>query len=97
VTGILLASAWSDFASRHWVILGIATSLLWWWTGRPPEFDKNVNSAIAWQCVAVIFTLVLCVRMAMENEWLGFACALAVLYLEIRSIRRLSSFQDRQG
>jgi len=89
VVWVLLASVWSDVASRHWVIGGIAASLLWWFTGRPSASDKNVNPAVAWQCVAVLIVVILCVWTVVKSEWLGFACTLAVLYLEIRSIKRL--------
>jgi hypothetical protein len=97
VTSISLESTWSDFAARHWVVGGILTSLLWFLAGRPSPTDKNGDAAIAWQCVAVLVIVVLCVWAVVKGEWLGFACGLAVLYLEIRSIRHLLGIQYQQS
>lgn len=91
-----LEGTWSDFAARHWMIGGILTSLLWFLAGRPSPTDKDGDPAIAWQCVAVLVIVILCIWAVVKSEWLGFACGLAVLYLEIRSIRRLLADQHRQ-
>ena len=42
-----------------------------------------------WQSVAVLIVLVLCGWAVAEREWLGLAFAIAVLYVEARSIRRI--------
>jgi len=90
-----LESAWSDFAGRHWVIGGIVASLAWLLWGQSLS-NKDLNGSIAWQCVAVFVIVTLCVWAVAKGEWLGFACGLVVLYVEIRSIRRLLALQDRQ-
>lgn len=80
--------AWSDFLTRHWLIGGVTASFLWFFADRQPFSNKKTDTAIAFQCVAVFIIVILCVWAVVKREWLGFGCGLAVLYLEIRSIRR---------
>lgn len=82
-----------DFASRHWVIMGIIVSLLWFRAGRD---DRNSDSAVLWQCGAVFFALILCGWAVAKGEWLGLACGLLVVCFEIRSIRRILASQSQQ-
>jgi hypothetical protein len=97
VTSIGPGGTWSDFATRHWVIGGIMTSLLWFLVGRRSAPDKHGDATVVWQCVGVLIMIVLCVRAAVKGEWLGFACGSAILYLEVQSIRRLLAARDRQN
>ena len=97
MTPIGLESTWSDFAARHWVIGGIMASLAWLLAGRQSLSNKNVNGALVWQCLAVLIIVVLCVWAVVKSEWLGFASGVAVLYLEIRSIRHLLAIQNTRN
>jgi hypothetical protein len=76
---------WPEFMAGHWLIGGITASLLWFFVGRR---SKQADTAVAWQCVAVLILVISCSWAVVEREWLGFACGLAVLCLEIRSIKR---------
>jgi hypothetical protein len=96
MTQIGLESTWSDFLAGHWLIGGIIASLLWFLAGRQSLSNQKVGTAIAWQSVAVLIIVILCAWAVVRKEWLGFACGLAVLYLEIRSIRRLLAIQNQQ-
>jgi hypothetical protein len=91
-----LRSTWSDFFAPHWVIGGIIASLAWFFAGQQSFSNKNLDMAIAWQCVAVLLIVILCAWTVVKSEWLGFACGVVVLYLEIRSIRRILAIQDQQ-
>jgi uncharacterized membrane protein len=97
MTPIGLESSWTDFAARHWVIGGIVASLAWFFAGRQSLSNKNMNGALAWLCIAVLIMVVLCVWAVVKGEWLGFASGLAVLYLEIRSIRHLLAIQTTRN
>jgi hypothetical protein len=76
---------------------GILTSLLWWFAGRPSLRSKSVDASIAWQCGAVFIIVLLCVWAVIKSEWLGLICGLAVLWLEILTIRRLLAIQEGRG
>ena len=78
-----------NFFSEHWIIGWIIASLVWFIAGQQSLANKNINGAIGFDCVAVLLIVILCVWAVVRMEWLGFACGLAVLYLEVRSIRRL--------
>jgi hypothetical protein len=91
-----LENTLTDLLAGHWVIGGIVSSLVWFFAGQQSLSNNKVNSAIGWQCGAVLTILILCTWTVVEGEWLGFACGLAVLYLEIRSIRRILAIQNQQ-
>jgi hypothetical protein len=84
-------SEWSQFAEQHWVVGGIVASLMWFLAGRQTLAKGKPDAAIAWQCVAVFVILTTCGWAAVKGEWLGLTFAIAVLYLEVRSIRRISA------
>ena len=91
-----LESTWSDLFTRHWVIGGIVSSLVWFFAGQQSLCNNKVDSAIGWQCGAVLTSLILCTWTVVKGEWLGFVCGLAMLYFEILSIRRILTSQNRQ-
>lgn len=74
----------SDLAARHWVVGGIATSLLWFLAGKHSKHDLGS----LWRGVGVAILVVMCVWAAVEQEWLGLAAGIIVLCWEIRSICR---------
>ena len=74
----------SDFAARHWVLGGIAASLLWFVAGK----ESKHNIGPLWRGVGVAILLVMCGWTIAEKEWLGLVTGVAVLYWEMRSIRR---------
>jgi hypothetical protein len=84
----------SDFATKHWVLGGIAASLLWFLAGKQSLSNRKSNAAIGWQSVAVMIVLIMCGWAVAEKEWLGLAGGIVVLYLEVRSIRR-STLQNQ--
>jgi hypothetical protein len=84
-----IANAMSEFAAKHWVIGGIAVSLAWFLAGQQSSSDNNPDGAIAWQCVAVMLILAVGGRAAVKGEWLGLIAAVGVLFIEVRSIRRI--------
>ena len=92
----MLTAGLSDFAAQHWVVSGIAASLMWFFAGRQSFSNKNPDGAIAWQCVAVMLILIVCVWAVVKQEWLGLLVSVGVLYVEIRSIRRISASQGPQ-
>ena len=81
-------STLSDFAAKHWVVGGIAVSLLWFVAGRQSLSSRRPDAAIFWQAVAVIIALILCGWTIAKREWLGLAAGILVAYFEVRSIRR---------
>lgn len=86
----------AGFLGEHWLIGGIIASLLWFLASRQSLSNGKVGAAIVWQSVAALIILISCAWAVVKTEWIGFACALVVLYLEIRSIRRLLAIQDQQ-
>jgi hypothetical protein len=96
VTQIWLASALSDFGSRHWVTGGVAASLAWFLGGRQSIANNHPQGGLLWQCIAVIIILSLCGWTVVKGEWLGFVCGLAVLCFEIWSIRQTLAVQNER-
>lgn len=86
----------SELLTRHWVIGGLLASLLWFLAGQQSLSNKKPDNAIAFQRVAVFLIVALCAWSVVEGEWLGLVCGLAVLYFEIRSIRRILAIQTNR-
>jgi len=84
---------WREFAAQHWVVGGILTSLMVS-CGKQSFSNGKPNAAIGWQCLAVLIILI---RSGVEGEWLGLAFGIAVLYVEVRSIRRISKTQEAKS
>jgi hypothetical protein len=80
-------STLSDLAAKHWLIGGIAASLLWFLAGRQSLTNRRAGAAIAWQPVAVIIGLIVRGWAIAKKEWLGLVVTVAVVYFEVRSIR----------
>lgn len=74
-----MATALSDFAARHWVIGGIATSLLWFIAGRESKHDLGP----LWRGVGVVILVVTCAWTVADREWLGLVAGVVVLCWEI--------------
>lgn len=81
-------STLSDLTAKHWLIGGIAVSLLWFLAGRQSVSNRRSDAAIFWQSVAVIIGLIVCGWAIVEKEWLGLIAAIAVVCFEVRSIKR---------
>jgi hypothetical protein len=90
----MLPAGWSDFMARHWVVGGIVASLAWFLAGKQSLSNKKPDAAIGWQCVAVIIILIVSGWAVVEKEWFGLAFALGVLYIEVRSVRRISATRN---
>lgn len=90
------AGTLSEFLARHWVIGGIVASLAWFVAGGQSFSNRKPDAAVAWQSVAVLIILILCGWMIKEGEWLGLGAALGVLYLEVRTIRRILAAPNQQ-
>jgi hypothetical protein len=86
----------SDFASKHWVLGGIVTSLLWFIAGRQYLSSRQRFAAMGWQSIAVIIGLIMCGWCVAEREWLGLAAGIVVVFIEVRSIRRFTVDNQRQ-
>jgi hypothetical protein len=84
-----ISSALSNFAAQHPAIGGIAASLAWFYAGQQSFSDGSSDAAIAWQCVAVMIILLAGGWAVVMGEWLGLTLAAGVLYIEVRSIRRI--------
>jgi len=79
-------STLSDLAAKHWLIGGIAVSILWFIAGRQSLSNRRADAAVFWQSVAVIIGLIVCGWAVVEKEWLGLVVAIAVVCFEVRSI-----------
>src|SRR5215472_13396294 len=88
---------WREFAAQHWVVGGILTSLLWFLAGKQSFSHGKPNAAIGWQCLAVLIILIMSGWAIAEGKWLGLAFGIAVLYVEVRSIRRISKTQEAKS
>lgn len=91
-----MLNEWAEFAERHWVLGGILASLLWFVAGRQSFSNRNTDAAIGWQMVAVAIVLILGGWAIAKREWIGLAAAIAVLYIEVRSIRRIAGAEDKK-
>jgi len=81
-------STLSELAAKHWLIGGIAVSLLWFLAGRQSVSIRRADAPVFWQSVAVIIGLIVCCWAIVEKEWLGLIAAIAVVFFEVRSIKR---------
>jgi hypothetical protein len=86
--------SFSEFAARHWVIGGIAASLLWFVTGRQSFSRRHADVAIGEQCVAVLIVLIVGGWAAVKGQWLGLIATAVVLYFEVRSIARIPASRN---
>jgi hypothetical protein len=89
-------STFSGFAAKHWIVGGIAVSLLWFLAGRQFLSNRRHDAAIGWQVIAVIIGLIVCGWTVAEREWLGLAAGIVVVYFEVRSIRQSTLGYPRQ-
>ena len=80
-------STLSNLVAKHWLIGGIAVSLLWFIAGTQSLSNRRPDAAIFWQSVAVIIGLIVCGWAVVQKEWLGLGAAIAVVFFEVRSIR----------
>jgi len=62
--------------------------------GKQSFSNGKPNAAIGWQCLAVLIILI---RSGVEGEWLGLAFGIAVLNVEVLSIRRISKTQEAKS
>ena len=85
----MLPKTLSSFIRDHWVLGGIATSLLWFVAGRQSLANKKPDFAILWQSVGVLVILAMCGWAVVEREWLGAIVGVVVLYYELRSIKHI--------
>ncbi len=76
-----------NLAVKHWLVGGIAVSLLWFAAGRQSLLNRKPDTAIFWQSVAVVIGLTVCACAIMAKEWLGFFAAIVLVYFEVRSLR----------
>jgi hypothetical protein len=90
-----MTSALSKFGAEHPAIAGCVVSLAWFLAGQQSFSNKNPDGAIAWQCMAVIIILIAGGWAVVMGEWLGLIVAAGVLYIEVRSIRRILFAQQR--
>lgn len=86
-----------EFAAQHWVVGGILTFLLWFLAGKHSFSNGKHNAAIGWQCIAVVIILIVSGWAMAGGEWLGLGFGIAVLYIEVRSIRRISKTQEAKS
>jgi len=92
-----MLTGWSEFAERHWALGGILASLLWFLAGKQSFSNRKADAAIGYQLVAVAILLIMGAWAIAKGEWLGLAAALAVLYVEVRSIHRGLNRRGKQG
>jgi len=69
---------------------------MWFVAGRQSFSNKKPDAAIAWQSVGVLTIVAVCGWAVVKEEWLGLSFAIVVLYIEVRSIRRISASQRVQ-
>jgi len=91
-----MLSEWSQIAERHWIGGGILASLLWFFAARQSLSNRRPDAAIFWQSVGVIIVLIVCGWAVAEREWLGLVFAVAVLFVEALSIRRIYATRGSQ-
>jgi hypothetical protein len=91
-----MTSALSNFAAQHWLVGGIAASFAWFLANQHSFSHKSPDGAVAQQCVAVMLILALGGWALVEGEWLGLTAAVGVLFIELRSIRRILITQRQQ-
>ena len=92
----MLIGGWSGLTAQHWIAGGTFASLMWYVLGNQSFSRKKTDIAIAEQCVAVFFILTVSIWAVVKEEWLGVLVAIGVLYVEVRSIRRISASQSPQ-
>jgi hypothetical protein len=88
--------ALSNFVAQHPALGGMVVSLAWFLAGQQSFSTKNHDGAIAWQCVAVMIILIASGWAVVKGEWFALTVAIGVLYIEIRSIRRILAAQQKR-
>jgi hypothetical protein len=91
-----MPSEWSQLVRQHWVIGGILVSLLWFFAGKQSLSNGRADAALCWQGVGAIIILIQCGWAVAERQWISLPFALAVLWLEVRSIRSIYSARNGQ-
>jgi hypothetical protein len=94
IATVIMLIEWRQFAAQHWIAGGILASLLWFLAGRQSLSNNKRDAAIAWQCVAVLILLIMSGWAVVQREWLGLAFGMAILYVEVRSIKRIAAAQS---
>jgi hypothetical protein len=56
---------------------------------------ESMILAVLWQSVGVLIVLIVGGWAIVQKEWLGIVAVIAVLYVEVRSIRRALASQSR--
>jgi hypothetical protein len=84
-----MPSELSQLARQHWIIGGILVSLLWFFAGKQSLSNGRADAAIFWQSIGAVIIVMLCGWTIAEKQWLGLAFAIAVLFVEARSIKRI--------
>ncbi len=83
-----MPNEWTHLARQHWVIGGILVSLLWFFAGKQSLSNERPDAAIFWQGTGAAIILILCGWAIADKQWVGLTFGLAVLYVEVISIRR---------
>lgn len=91
-----MTSTLSNFVAQHPAWGGIASSIVWFLAGQQSFSNTNPDGAIFWQCGAVLTILIAGGWAVVKGEWLGLIVAAGVLYIEVRSIRRILATQRQQ-
>jgi hypothetical protein len=86
-----LSPGLTSWMTNHWVVGGIIASLIWFYAGHQSSTSKKNQLALAWLSIAVLVIIVLCGWTIVRSEWLGLVFGLVVLYVEVRSIKRIAS------
>ena len=84
-------STFANLAAEHWVLGGIAVSLLWFVAGRQSLSNGRRDAALFWQVIAVITAVILCGWSVAERYWLGLVTGVALVFFEVRWIRAILS------
>ena len=91
-----VTSALSNFGAQYPGIAGTVASLAWYLAGRQSFSNKKPDTAVAELCAAVMIVIIAGGWATVKGDWFGLVAAVGVLYIEVRSIRRILIAQRHQ-
>jgi hypothetical protein len=88
----------SNFGAQYPGIAGTVASLAWYLAGQQSFSGEkpNADAAVTELCVAVMLVMIAGGWAVVKGDWLGLIVAASVLYIEVRSIRRILIAQRHQ-
>jgi hypothetical protein len=92
-----MVQSFTELAKQHWVLGGIAASIIWFLAGQQSSANGKPGAAMGWISIGILVALVVFGWTIAEAEWLGSASSLLVLCFEVQSLRQIGVAYKRSA